>query len=42
MAPPARLANIEGKIPVSRLIAVKSPSPYLTMENRKIVISLDQ
>lgn len=42
MAPPARLAIIDGKIPVSRLIAVNKPRPYLTMENRKIVTNLDQ
>ncbi len=42
MAPPARFAKIDGKIPVSRLIAVNKPSPYLTIENRNIVTNLDQ
>jgi len=42
IAPPARLARIEGKIPVSKLIAVNKPRPYFTIEKRNIVISLDQ
>jgi hypothetical protein len=42
MAPPARLASIDGKMPVSKLIAVNSPRPYFTIEKRNIVISFDQ